>query len=543
MKKFTLVASMLCMTALTTFADSKFGNWTLNGQETKLDGYVYWSESTDMSDESVSNQVVLTSDGAQIVTGYGINPATGWSLHSIVTKTGANGWTKSIDGAKITSVAADNAGGVYVTGIFGTTVTIGDKTLTGYNDSDFNKCATFVAHYDKDGNVLAAVSIVPTKNQDLIDKYQYYGQAANTVYCKAVKLVMGGTTPYLLLNFTDKLSTADGSKIAVSGNYAYDNYGAMFAGSTASCTLAKLDSETLGITDFVFTAKGNDYSDATNYGTDVTSSTCAIIDGHLYVAAYFKGNGCANGNIQAGQSDLVKLNLTYSSGSSKAFALADVNLSDMTMTYKLYNGTYDWNADGKGENNFNSIYANGDNLIITGTSTGKSLFDDTKSATGNADVFVASVKKSDFSSNWVALSGAEEASESFERVTASAVCGNKVYVGAYVGKEGSYAGYTKFTNNYLYAVDMTSGALESVASSDYVFGLASAGANQLYVSSYTNETTALNLGLYTIGSGSGISGVKAEKAGDAKIYNLQGQRLSAPVKGQINIVNGKKVMF
>lgn len=533
---------MLCMTALTTFADSKFGNWTLNGEETKLDGYAYWSNSTSTSQASVSSQVVLASDGSQIVTGCGVNIAAGLTSRSIVTKTGTNGWSKSIDGAEIVSAVADNAGGVYVTGVFGTTVTIGDKTLTGYNDSDFNKCATFVAHYDKDGNVLAAVSLVPTKNQDVADKYQYYGQAGNTIYCKAVKLVMDGTTPYLLLNFTDKLSTADGSKTAVSGNYAYDWYGSTFAGSTASCTLAKLDSETLGVTDFVFTAKGNDYSDANNYGNDVSSSTCSIIDGHLYVAAYFKGNNYGKGNIQAGQSEQVKFDLTVNEGGCKAFVLADVNLSDMTMTYKLYDGTYAWSEDGKGENTFNDIYANGDNLIVTGTSTGKSLFDATKSATSNTDVFVASVKKNDLSSNWVTLSGVDEGSENVERVSASAVSGGKVYVGAYTGNEPNSSSI-KFTNNYLYAVDTTSGALESVASSDYVFGLASAGANQLYVSSYTNETTALNFGLYTIGSGSGISGVKAEKVSDTKIYNLQGQRLSAPVKGQINIVNGKKVMF
>ena len=37
--------------------------------------------------------------------------------------------------------------------------------------------------------------------------------------------------------------------------------------------------------------------------------------------------------------------------------------------------------------------------------------------------------------------------------------------------------------------------------------------------------------------------MKADKAGEVKIYNLQGQRLSAPQKGQICIVNGKKVKF
>ena len=40
----------------------------------------------------------------------------------------------------------------------------------------------------------------------------------------------------------------------------------------------------------------------------------------------------------------------------------------------------------------------------------------------------------------------------------------------------------------------------------------------------------------------GIENVSVNRSSDNSVYNLNGQRLSAPVKGQINIINGKKVM-
>lgn len=541
MKKFTLAVSMLCMTALSSFADSKFGSWTLNGEETKLENYTFWGASYNTLKPGIANQTVVTSDGAQVVTGYSLSMMTGMQ-QAIITKTGANGWTRSIASAEITAAVADNAGGIYVAGVFGSSLTIGDKSLTGYKDSENNKCASFIAHYDKDGNLQAANSIVPSLNKEIAEKYEYYGQGANSVYAQVNQLLTDGTNTYAVVAFTDILSTADGSKTNVSGNYYYDYYGYMFGGSTKSYTVAKLD-DNLSISDFVFTVKGNDYSDPTNYGCDAYSTVATIADSHLYVATTFKGNGSANGNLIAGQNDPVKLSIKLNEGGCKASVLADVNLSDMAMNYKLYDGNYTWDSDGKGENAFKAIYANGDNLILTGSSTGSSLFDETKTAKGSADVFVASVKKADFSTDWTALSGVEENGEELELANASTINGDKVYVGSLTAEVANGSSYT-LKAPYLYAVDTKTGEMQSVATTEYVASMAAASeAGQIYVSSFANQTTTVNLGLYNTRNATGISGVKAEQTGDMKIYNLQGQRLSAPVKGQINIINGKKVVY
>ena len=46
---------------------------------------------------------------------------------------------------------------------------------------------------------------------------------------------------------------------------------------------------------------------------------------------------------------------------------------------------------------------------------------------------------------------------------------------------------------------------------------------------------------YTIGTGTGIRNITMDSQADTHIYNLRGQRLTAPQKG-INIIGGKKVV-
>lgn len=48
---------------------------------------------------------------------------------------------------------------------------------------------------------------------------------------------------------------------------------------------------------------------------------------------------------------------------------------------------------------------------------------------------------------------------------------------------------------------------------------------------------------YVIGSDSGISNVMMDASGKkARIYNLSGQKMTAPQKG-VNIINGKKIVI
>ena len=80
--------------------------------------------------------------------------------------------------------------------------------------------------------------------------------------------------------------------------------------------------------------------------------------------------------------------------------------------------------------------------------------------------------------------------------------------------------------------------LSSLATGDYditASGLFAVGVADGAVTAYTAEDQML-------GTTTGIA-APSSSCGTLTIYNMQGQRLSAPQKGQINIVNGKKILL
>ena len=57
-----------------------------------------------------------------------------------------------------------------------------------------------------------------------------------------------------------------------------------------------------------------------------------------------------------------------------------------------------------------------------------------------------------------------------------------------------------------------------------------------------NAITAYTAEDQTLGTTTGIA-APSSSCGTLTIYNMQGQRLSAPQKGQVNIINGKKILL
>ena len=57
-----------------------------------------------------------------------------------------------------------------------------------------------------------------------------------------------------------------------------------------------------------------------------------------------------------------------------------------------------------------------------------------------------------------------------------------------------------------------------------------------------NAITAYTAEDQTLGTTTGIA-APSSSCGTLTIYNVQGQRLSAPQKGQVNIINGKKILL
>jgi hypothetical protein len=83
--------------------------------------------------------------------------------------------------------------------------------------------------------------------------------------------------------------------------------------------------------------------------------------------------------------------------------------------------------------------------------------------------------------------------------------------------------------------------LSSLATGDYditASGLFAVGLADGAVTAYTAEEQTLHI----VSTPTGVA-APSSSCGTLTIYNMQGQRLNAPQKGQINIVNGKKILL
>lgn len=533
MRKFTLVASLL-LTAMTTFADSKFGNWTLNGSENVMTNGVYSlaaGSNTVAYAESLSSQISITSDGSQVVASYGAG-------YTTLAKYGATSWTKNIAGT-IASVIADNEGGVYVAGSFAKTLTLGDKKINGYDDSDGGKCSTFFAHFDKDGNVTALNSVVPSIDQELkdMDQYGYYSK----VQCNPEQILNVDGKLYAALNFTSVITNADKSESLTAGSYT--GYGCV---STQTLAIVTLNSN-LGVDKFLYVLSGPKRA---SLGADIQSSKFAIADGFLYVVSQVSGYDYQGlfGQVENQKAYTFNLGTQVNYGTAKGYVLSKINLQDNSLQVNPYVGEYDWANECNEQRNIQSVYSVGDNLAVVGDFTGKNSFDLTKSSVGGSDVFVALIGKSDFAVKSFVQDGIDEGKKTdtnywVNNCTASTLSDGKLYIAGVSGVSEAYSSTRYLKDKALYVVNIDKGTIENVKAGEFVTGLASGSkANQIYISSFEGGKTDLNFGLYT-STATSISSAKADKVQDTKIYNLQGQRLAAPVKGQINIVNGKKVIF
>ena len=83
--------------------------------------------------------------------------------------------------------------------------------------------------------------------------------------------------------------------------------------------------------------------------------------------------------------------------------------------------------------------------------------------------------------------------------------------------------------------------LSSLAMGDYditASGLFAVGVADGAVTAYTAEEQTLHI----VSTPTGIA-APSSSCGTLTIYNMQGQRLNAPQKGQVNIINGKKILL
>ena len=490
--------------------------------------------------------MVVTSAGNIVVTGTTANSATG-TLGSFVAMSSKDLpseplWKVNLVGSNIvTSIVADADGGVYVGGNFKKSLSLGSFALVG-NSTDDQRSA-FVAHINKNGEVVAAKAFVADLNEEL--KGEYYTEE-NTI-CNLSQLAFANGKLYAGFTFTDILKSSDGLKKVVASIGSY--YGSKMPAKTY--TIAQLDLVNMGISDFPVIFGGKEDTSSDYQGFDA-GPTRFLIDGStLYLAAQTAGYtpiACLwiNGEFKDSKE------YHYESGEINGYYLAKIDLATNALVASQgYDGVYAYKSGGGStERALNSLELVDGNLVLAGSFIQKCPLKPSIEAVGNSDLFVATLDKSDLSVKKVLTSKYDETDGGnsskryyFESYSTHAIIGKMLAVSGGVGSKG-YNG-TTYQTSLLFAVEDYSateelGTNEADATDDYVTGNVIANGN-LYQAMLSNKQTSYYYG-YSVAPSTAIKTVDAAKVSkDAVIYNLQGMKLRTPQKG-LNIINGKKVV-
>src|SRR5574344_1596588 len=169
MKKITL--SLVCLLTMSTMAGAQTNSL---GSFKQLNTKTFSGIVTD-ANASRTNVMAYDSDNSLFVSGMfdtefeGLTPVATSSYIMKMNSTLTPTWKISIAGAAgVTAMISDNNGGVYAAGTLADEVVFNSidgksKTLIGYREGDAfttTRCASFIAHYDKDGNLLTANTIL-----------------------------------------------------------------------------------------------------------------------------------------------------------------------------------------------------------------------------------------------------------------------------------------------------------------------------------------------------------------------------------------------
>ena len=390
-------------------------------------------------------------------------------------------WVAPIVGAAtVKTFLSDGNGGVYAAGVFADEVefrgTDGEsKTIVGYMEEGAyttSQAASFIAHYDADGKLLALNKVVPEHDSSLDNTFMYYPNDGDT-YCTIDKLMKDGDKLYAKFDYCGKVTAAENT--ATSGSMDMEGGGFYFQAMKAA-GVAELD-ENLGFKKVIVNMYTNRFTELYNL-QQVFSSTATIKDGHLYMGAI--GNGDVNVASFDGGITLSH-EMPEAGGFNFGYILADFDLSDPSKSQiKSQIGA---SADDFIATSMRDMYFAGDLLIVSGNFQGSLGFDNSIEATGSSDIYTAAINPADLSVIMAKASGYDEGDKTkYEEIyTTGTVCGTKLFINGYAADKSDHT----LLAPLCYIYDMTAGTLSKVASDGYIFGTASTAAGDKLLNAWT----------------------------------------------------------
>lgn len=427
----------------------------------------------------------------------GIEPVGVSAMVIKVNGNGAQAWSAPIIGAAtVKDLISDGNGGVYAAGVFADEVEFrGTDGATivkdGYQEEGAYttmQAASFIAHYDAEGKLLAINKVVPEHDPDLDNTFMYY-PIDGDIFCTINKLLKDGDKLYAQFDYCGKVTALENS--ATSGSMDMEGWGFYFQAMKAA-GVAELD-ENLSFKKVLVNINTNNFTQLYN-NQQIFSSTAAIKDGQLYVGAI--GNGDVN--IAAFYGGLtISHQMPEAGGYNLGYLIARFNLSNPTD--QNFISRIGYTDDEYVASSMSDMFFSGDLLIVTGNFQDELGFDKTITATGSSDLYAAAINPLDLSVVTAKASGFDEGekTENEEIFTSSAVCGDKIFINGYAAKKSDHS----LTAPLCYIYDITTGTLSDVANGCYIFGTTSNEAGNMLLTAWSKDLDATCFTRYAVATG------------------------------------------
>ena len=498
MKKYLLSLSIALATI--GIANAQYSS-SLSGLELKTE--LAYAGMITAEDYVRNHATTLDADGNAFVSAAfssnmnGIEPVGVSAMVIKVNGNGAQAWSAPIIGAAtVKDLISDGNGGVYAAGVFADEVEFrGTDGATivkdGYQEEGAyttTQAASFIAHYDADGKLLAINKVVPEHDPDLDNTFMYYPNDGD-VFCTINKLLKDGDKLYAQFDYCGKVTALENS--ATSGSMDMEGGGFYFQAMKAA-GVAELD-ENLAFKKVLVNINTNNFKQLYN-NQQIFSSTAAIKDGQLYVGAI--GNGDVN--IAAFDGGFtISHQMPEAGGYNLGYLIARFNLSNPSD--QNFISRIGYTDDEYVASSMSDMFFSGDLLIVTGNFQDELGFDKTITATGSSDLYAAAINPLDLSVVTAKASGYDEgdATKNEEIFTSSAVCGDKIFINGYAAKKRGHS----LTAPLCYIYDMTTGTLSDVTNGCYIFGTAANEAGNMLLTAWSHDLTGSCFTRYGVTSG------------------------------------------
>lgn len=411
---------MLALATIVAHAENVAPTWTANLTTTE--------KATDLQRGAA---MTIDNEGNSIVTGTytkDIEFASSY-LEPIATsafiakydKAGNKKWAAGLKGAAtITTITNDAEGNVYAAGVFADKVAIlnakgeAKENITGMADQKA-QVSGFIVKYNKEGEYVASKVVIPEQ----VRNDEGYGDP-NPNFIPS-KLIASNGKVYLAASFQGNVKIND---LALVGQYG-SLYG-IYTWDVPTFAIVSL-SDNFDKTELVAQLAATDMETEVGYGTEVANFTT---DGSKVYAAFVAyGNDLTlkSANDFKQITDLLNSVTGEETKYEHAYIFATIENGNITAT-KTYHSKIDNNLREAKFNTIDQMAFNNGNLYLAGTFNETFPFDNTKAYVGGCDTYIASLKATDLSKNWVLTSGYDEGdvNKKAEVVTGMAVFNGEV---------------------------------------------------------------------------------------------------------------------